>query len=485
MPLETPEQADPIDELSPRRREVLDLLIRGLTNREIGDLLQISPYTVRAHVTAVLSQLGVSNRTEAASLVAASRARLPSVQQFVSRPGLAVLPLQPLAEDPRTRTLAAGMSRDLRSLFARWTWFPVLSRSQASEVPRATGAAEGEQLVARFIVGGELRPMRDAWRLTARLEDCVEARLIWSESFDFPDHELFQAQDAVVESVVRVAYSVLTSYLLRAPPPAAPVEDLSAWELAHRGLLTQGARGPEANGRAMRLFDEALARDPSLVVAHFGRGMCFYNAVLNQWGQLPDSSHHLGACAQRCIELAPHAAEGYFLRGRYFVVHGEHDPAIATLSEAIGRNPSFGPAHALLGQILLFAGRAGEAPERMKHAAFLGPLAVVSGQAFAQFLGGDFRAALRDAEVTLASTPDYSFARMLAVSSAWLQGERERAMAHACDLRQRHPSFDPALFFRTFTGDDPSGRMRQMRQAFAEADARPSQDGVVHLYYVT
>ncbi len=50
--------------LSAREREVLQLLARGLRNREIGGKLFISENTVRNHVMSLLEKLGTTHRTE-------------------------------------------------------------------------------------------------------------------------------------------------------------------------------------------------------------------------------------------------------------------------------------------------------------------------------------------------------------------------------------------------------------------------------------
>jgi NarL family two-component system response regulator LiaR len=64
----TSQPAPPGSDLTPREREVLALLVNGKTNREIAVQLTISQATVRLHVSNILSKLGVSNRTEAATL---------------------------------------------------------------------------------------------------------------------------------------------------------------------------------------------------------------------------------------------------------------------------------------------------------------------------------------------------------------------------------------------------------------------------------
>jgi DNA-binding CsgD family transcriptional regulator len=52
------------DKLSPREQDVARLLTRGLTNREIADVLFLSPRTVEQHVAKVLRKLGVDSRAD-------------------------------------------------------------------------------------------------------------------------------------------------------------------------------------------------------------------------------------------------------------------------------------------------------------------------------------------------------------------------------------------------------------------------------------
>jgi two-component system, NarL family, response regulator LiaR len=54
------------EELTEREAEVLQQLAQGLSNREIGQRLGISEWTVRTHVSHILEKLHVANRTQAA-----------------------------------------------------------------------------------------------------------------------------------------------------------------------------------------------------------------------------------------------------------------------------------------------------------------------------------------------------------------------------------------------------------------------------------
>lgn len=51
--------------LSPRERDILRLMAKGLTNREVGQELFLGEGTVRNHITSIFAKLGVNNRAQA------------------------------------------------------------------------------------------------------------------------------------------------------------------------------------------------------------------------------------------------------------------------------------------------------------------------------------------------------------------------------------------------------------------------------------
>ena len=56
----------PLDDLTPREREVLIRIARGRSNHEIAVDLSIGEHTVKTHVSNILSKLHLADRTQAA-----------------------------------------------------------------------------------------------------------------------------------------------------------------------------------------------------------------------------------------------------------------------------------------------------------------------------------------------------------------------------------------------------------------------------------
>ena len=61
----TRQAKQPVDDLTEREREVLNLVVQGHSNQQIAETLVISLATVKAHISSILSKLQVSSRAEA------------------------------------------------------------------------------------------------------------------------------------------------------------------------------------------------------------------------------------------------------------------------------------------------------------------------------------------------------------------------------------------------------------------------------------
>ncbi|MBU7006552.1 response regulator [Phosphitispora fastidiosa] len=61
---------DPLGELTPREREVLNHLGKGMNNREIAEKIFVTEHTVKKHVSQILDKLDLADRTQAALFAA-------------------------------------------------------------------------------------------------------------------------------------------------------------------------------------------------------------------------------------------------------------------------------------------------------------------------------------------------------------------------------------------------------------------------------
>ena len=59
---------DPLAAITPRERDVLGLLVEGLTNKQVAGRLVVSEHTVHRHVTSILRKLDVPSRSAAAAV---------------------------------------------------------------------------------------------------------------------------------------------------------------------------------------------------------------------------------------------------------------------------------------------------------------------------------------------------------------------------------------------------------------------------------
>jgi len=66
-------QQDPINQLSKREKTLLEALSTGLTNRELAKLFEISPNTVKFHLSNLFEKLSVNSRTQAIAFYYANR----------------------------------------------------------------------------------------------------------------------------------------------------------------------------------------------------------------------------------------------------------------------------------------------------------------------------------------------------------------------------------------------------------------------------
>ena len=73
-----PGERDALGELTPQQRQIVRLASDGLTNREIGDRLFLSPRTVSSHLYRSYPKLGVARRHQLRDVIASASTLTPA-----------------------------------------------------------------------------------------------------------------------------------------------------------------------------------------------------------------------------------------------------------------------------------------------------------------------------------------------------------------------------------------------------------------------
>lgn len=184
--------------LSPREREVLDAAIEGLSARDMARRLSLSEATVRSHLSAIYSKLGVSGRIELlASLKGAVAPKnVPSREPEIPPPGLKSDAAKP------TRRVLAGAALLVLVVFATGAFLA----ARPDLPPRADLATVSRLLAANEVTLLDLRG--ETLTLTERSGERLRVEEVTYDSFQ--PIELVAISRSVTTSVSNDPWSLTT-----------------------------------------------------------------------------------------------------------------------------------------------------------------------------------------------------------------------------------------------------------------------------------
>lgn len=348
--------------LTPRQLEVLELMARGLTNKEIAGTLGISTGTAKNHLSAVFEALDVTNRTEAA--MALAEMHEPDVEPddqvpgFGARPTIAILPFDNMSSDPEQTFFADGLVEDLTTRLAAWRWFPVIARTTTFALRGRDMAAPniGRELGARYVVEGSTRRVGNRVRINVQLIDASNASHVFAEKFDREMDDVFALQDEIVETIVGTLEPTLVRIEgMRTAHKSA--EALDTWEMFQRGLAHAHRQTAESWAKAIRCYEQAIEREATFAPAHAARAQALFAVGVSKIASLhtaPSTAEEnervmLEAVegwrqavetGRRATELDALDAAGFMGMGAGLMMLGEHDRGQAAMRRALELNPS-------------------------------------------------------------------------------------------------------------------------------------------------
>jgi TolB-like protein/class 3 adenylate cyclase len=300
------------------------------------------------------------------------------------KPSIAVLPFQNMSGDPEQEYFVDGMVEEIITALSRIKWLFVIDRNSSFTYKgQAVGVKQvGRELGVRYVVEGSVRKGSNRVRITAQLIDAVTGTHLWADRFDGSLEDVFDLQDKVASSVAGVIEPALQA-AETARSAGRPTNDLTAYDLNLRAramVLPSARQIPEA----LRLMEQAIARDPRYGPALAGAAFCCYRLLIDGRSEDRKADRLKGVdFARRALEVAgddPGILANVAQPLAYF---GEDIGAMmALVDRALALNPNFARGWHISGILRLWAGQPDIAIEHIEASLRLSPRARVGTPLF-------------------------------------------------------------------------------------------------------
>ena len=457
--------------LSPRQNEILKLVAKGFTNREIGELLHISNNTVKIHVAAILDILDVTNRTEATFVynqeIADAENRVPESMPYgnaalVRRPSVAVSPFSGYVHDREYESLPRGITEDLIMRLSAWGLFAIVfADAVAQSADSADRYEHGKYPEMKYLITGTVRTTADNIRVNYKASEYDSRKTIIASVYEADSKNLFTIQDEISLKIsATIVPELLNAEGKHLPDVSSP--GMEPWDMSMRAFHFLNQRTAAATKESLRLFSRVYDMNSDYHLACYGLVLCHYRMLSEQWTDDVNANiQELCTMAQRCLHLDNRSAHSHFAFGVVNLVTGNPQKAVEYLIRAIEFNPSFVTAHLLLGQIYAIMDRHDEAIACMERALFLDSSVLSFGInlgaiGMLHFAAGRYAEAIESSERCLQMVPNSLLSLVVATSAYGLTRQMEHAKAKALLLLDSFPSFSI---------DNLSSLMKSLNQA--------------------
>jgi serine/threonine protein kinase/tetratricopeptide (TPR) repeat protein len=303
-----------------------DLMRRCLTKnpaerpRDAGDL--------RGELLAIANDLSSPGRTAAAS----------------GTPSLAVLYFQNHSTEPESDFFCDGITEDILTDLSKVKALRVASRNAVARYrgQSADVAKVAAELGVNAVLEGSVRRAGPRVRITVQLVS-ADGFQLWGERYDRTIDDVFTVQEEIASSIASALKVALTRAETENLGQDRP-KDVRAYELYLKGRDQYRHYTEESIDAAIRLFEQAIAVDPSYALAYAGIGDGY--GQLLQWSDRPPAEliqRGLEA-ARRAIALNPKLPEAHKAEALVLGFAGERHAAVESLKRAIQVDPRFTPA---------------------------------------------------------------------------------------------------------------------------------------------
>jgi TolB-like protein/class 3 adenylate cyclase len=412
---------------------------------------------------------------------------------------IAVLPFENLSEEKGNVYFADGVQDAILTDLAKIADLKVISRTSVMRYRSSTDRdlrQIAQQLGVAHVLEGSVQRSANRVRVSAQLIDARNDTHVWAEKYDRDLADVFAIQSEIAEKIADQLQAKL-SPKERSAISERPTSDLSAYELylQAKDLMYDSdfnpSRSREDHFKAVQLLDQAVARDPTFLIAHCLLAYVHDDIFVVNFDHSETRLALAENSVRAAVRLQPDSGETHLAQAIHFYWgYRDYDRAREELAKAQRGLPNNSRIFYFLGLIDRRQGRWDEAIQNLERAVDLDPrnASTLADMMFTYFALGRYEDAVATANRALALEPRSAFLRIvpaLVRVNAQADSAPLRAVINTVEAEGPSPaaevsrdSFELALRER-----DPTAGARALANIPKEANVRGLWQIFPHAWY--
>jgi len=274
---------------------------------------------------------------------------------------IAVLPFADMSPQKDQEHFCTGIAEEIINALAGVDQLKVVSRMSSFQYRDLGGDTReiGRKLGVSTLLEGSVRKAGSKLRIITQLIDVSDGCHIWSQRFDRDLRDIFEVQDEIAQSIVKVLRLTIDpdreKHLVE-----VRTDDPAAYDFYLRGREFFRRWGKRNIQIAQRMFYQASAIDPDFASAHAGLADT-YSYLFMYINSSPENLEQADRNSALALELDPALAEAHASRGLALSLSKVHQAAARSFHTAIELDPHLFEAYYFYARDLVVQGQYEEA----------------------------------------------------------------------------------------------------------------------------